>query len=216
MNTKRFVFFWLILKDLDWPVAIWGKNSYPAVQPWWRQRASLPNPSPSWTAPAVADEDSPPALLNIELQHRSKTFRDSLRLLKSDTDNLADKCIPSLGTMFLTMKASQAPGVKTSLQGCRISLAEESLGCQRCKAWASLLRMGAYSGSRRVCIRGSQGWIQEWIGTVSVSGFQLSTYPKTERRVKSHMDIHSFVKHKIYTVHWTYVQHKPLSVVVGI
>ena len=50
--------------------------------------------------------------------------------------------LPSLGTMFLTMKASQEPGVKTSFQGWRMSLAEESLGCHFCRALASLLRMG--------------------------------------------------------------------------
>lgn len=49
---------------------------------------------------------------------------------------------PSLGTMFLTMKASQEPGVKTSFQGWRMSLAEESLGCHFCRALDSLLRMG--------------------------------------------------------------------------
>ncbi len=159
--------------------------------------------------PVLADEDSPPALLNTELQHSSKIFRDSLKLPKSDTNNLKDEHIPSLGTIFLTMKASQAPSVNTSFQGCRISLAEESLGCQRCRAWASLLRMGAYSGSRWVCIRGSQGWIHEWIGTVSVSGFQLSTYSKTER-----LDL----KHTYDwqgNVNWSYGQHKPLFVVVG-
>lgn len=83
--------------------------------------------------------------------------------------------LPSLGTMFLTMNASQEPGVKTSFQGWRMSLAEESLGCHFCRALASLLRMGEYSGSRRACMRGSHGWIQEWMGTVSVSGFQFST-----------------------------------------
>lgn len=56
-----------------------------------------------------------------------------------------------------------------------MSLAEESLGCHFCRALASLLRMGEYSGSSRACISGSQGWIHEWIGTVSVRGFQLST-----------------------------------------
>lgn len=50
--------------------------------------------------------------------------------------------LPSLGTMFLTMNASQEPGVKTSFQGWRMSLAEESLGCHFCRALASLLRMG--------------------------------------------------------------------------
>lgn len=83
--------------------------------------------------------------------------------------------LPSLGTMFLTMNASQEPGVKTSFQGWRMSLAEESLGCHFCRALDSLLRMGEYSGSRRACMRGSHGWIQEWMGTVSVSGFQFST-----------------------------------------
>lgn len=82
---------------------------------------------------------------------------------------------PNLGTMFLTIKPSQAPGVKTSFQGCRMSRAEASLGCQRCRAFASLLRIGGYNGSRRFCIWGNHGWIHEWMGTVSVSGFQLST-----------------------------------------
>lgn len=50
--------------------------------------------------------------------------------------------LPSLGTMFLTMKASQEPGVKTSFQGWRMSLAEESLGCHFCRALDSLLRIG--------------------------------------------------------------------------
>lgn len=49
---------------------------------------------------------------------------------------------PSLGMMFLTMKASHAPGEKTSFHGCRMRRAEVSLGCQRCKALASLLLMG--------------------------------------------------------------------------
>lgn len=87
--------------------------------------------------------------------------------------------LPSLGTMFLTMNASQEPGVKTSFQGWRMSLAEESLGCHFCRALDSLLRMGEYSGSRRACIKGSHGWIQEWMGTVSVSGFQFSTCSKS-------------------------------------
>lgn len=73
------------------------------------------------------------------------------------------------------MKASHDPGVNTSFQGCRMSLAEESLGCHFCSAFANLFRMGEYSGSNRACIRGSQGWIHEWIGTVSVKGFQFST-----------------------------------------
>lgn len=54
--------------------------------------------------------------------------------------------LPSLGIMFLTMKASQAPGVNTSLHGWRMRRAEPSLGCQRCSALASLLRMGGYRG----------------------------------------------------------------------
>ena len=54
-------------------------------------------------------------------------------------------------------------------------MAEESLGCHFCRALDSLLRMGEYSGSRRACMRGSHGWIHEWMGTVSVSGFQFST-----------------------------------------
>lgn len=44
--------------------------------------------------------------------------------------------------MFRTMNASQEPGVKTSFQGWRMSLAEESLGCHFCRALDSLLRMG--------------------------------------------------------------------------
>lgn len=77
--------------------------------------------------------------------------------------------------MFWTMNASQEPGVKTSFQGWRMSLAEESLGCHFCRALDGLLRMGEYSGSRGACIGGSYGWIQEWTGTVSVSGSQFST-----------------------------------------
>lgn len=87
-----------------------------------------------------------------------------------------DQDIPSLGMMFFTMKASHAPGVKTSFHGCRMRRAEASLGCHRCKAFDSLLLIGGYRGSRRVWSIGSQGWIQEWMGTVSVKGFQLSTY----------------------------------------
>ena len=87
----------------------------------------------------------------------------------------SDPHIPSLGMMFLTRKASQAPGVNTSFQGCRMRRAEASLGCQRCRALASLLRMGGYRGSSRDWSRGNQGWSQEWMGTVSVKGFQLST-----------------------------------------
>ena len=85
--------------------------------------------------------------------------------------------------MFFTMKASHAPGVNTSLHGCKMRRAEVSLGCHRCSALDSLLLMGGYRGSRRDWSRGSQGWIQEWMGTVSVKGFQLSTY-QTENKGK--------------------------------
>lgn len=53
-----------------------------------------------------------------------------------------DEDVPSFGMMFFTMKASQAPGVKTAFQGCRMRRAELSLGCQRCKALDSLLLIG--------------------------------------------------------------------------
>lgn len=53
-----------------------------------------------------------------------------------------EKYTPSLGMMFFTMKASQAPGVKTSFQGCKMRRAEVSLGCHLCKALASLLLIG--------------------------------------------------------------------------
>ena len=89
---------------------------------------------------------------------------------------VTDEDIPNFGMMFFTIKASHAPGVKTSFHGCRMSRADVSLGCHRCNALDSLLLMGGYRGSRRDWSRGSHGWIQEWMGTVSVRGFQLSTY----------------------------------------
>lgn len=52
------------------------------------------------------------------------------------------KYIPSLGMMFFTMKASHAPGVKTSFHGCKMRRAEVSLGCHLCKALDSLLLIG--------------------------------------------------------------------------
>lgn len=90
---------------------------------------------------------------------------------------ITNSCIhmASLGRMFFTRKASKWPGLNTFTHGCRMTLAEASEGCQFVRALAILWRMGAYRGSSLSFIRGSHGCSQEWIGMVSVSGFQFST-----------------------------------------